>query len=80
MLSLEDGDSHSTVIIVISFRAFLSISVPTQELGKQFSSSCGFNKNKTLFNSSQVSFNEEHVGLPVYLVARVLLPKQTWKF
>lgn len=71
MLSLEDGDSHSTVIIVISFRAFLSISVPVQEPGKQFSYSCGFNKNKMLSNGSQVDFNEEHAGPPVYLVARL---------
>lgn len=27
MLSLEDGDSHITVIVVISLRAFLSISL-----------------------------------------------------
>lgn len=80
MLSLENGNSHITAIVVVFFRAFLSISVASQELGKQFNYSCGFNKKKTLSNSSQVDFNEEHAGPPVYLVARLLLPKWTWKF
>lgn len=80
MLSLEGGDSRIRVIFALSLRAFLSISVTSQELEKQFNYSCGFNKNKTLSNSSQMDFNEEHTGPPVYLVDRLWLPKWTWKF
>lgn len=39
------------------FSCFSSISVTSQELGKQFS-----NKNKTLLSNGQVDFNEERAG------------------
>jgi len=73
MLTLKDGDSHVTDIVVISFSAHLTVSGASQELGKQFDYSCEFNKNKTLLNSTQVDLNEERACLPVYLVARLLL-------
>lgn len=46
------------------FSCFSSISVTSQELGKQFS-----NKNKTLLSNGQVDFNEERAGP---LVAQIL--------
>lgn len=59
---------------------FLSVSVTPPDLGKQSNSSCGFNKNKRLSNSSQVDFNEERAGPPLHLGARVCFPNRPGSF